>query len=181
MTRRNAKYALVCWLLVAFESLCMNGYAKPQRQDASTPLEPVSAEAGDKNSEIDLPTKQTDDAYESVNENTNALGVSFLKNLLSDQKAIWTSPSHLRWADGTWLFPLAAATAGFFATDRAVPPALSTNQNKLNRYTSFSNYGVYSLVGAGGGLYVLGKLSHNDHPRETGAPAWEAAIDAFAV
>ena len=93
MTRRNAKRALVCWLLVAGETLCVNGYAKPQRQDASTPLEPVSAEAGDKNSEIDLPTKQTDDAYESVNENTNALGVSFLKNLLSDQKAIWTSPT----------------------------------------------------------------------------------------
>jgi membrane-associated phospholipid phosphatase len=159
----------------------MNGYAKPQGQDAATPLDPVSAVVGNRNSEIELPTKQTDDAYEPVNENTNAIGVSLLKNLLSDQKAIWTSPGHLRWADGTWLFPLAAATAGFFATDRAVPPALSTDQNKLNRYTSFSNYGVYSLVGAGGGLYIWGKLSHNDHQRETGVLAGEAAINAFAV
>ena len=181
MTRRNAKYALVCWLLVAGEMLCLNGNAKPQGQEASASPEPVSAEVGNKNSEIDLPTKQTDDADRSANENTNALGVSFLKNLLSDQKAIWTSPTHLRWADGTWLFPLAAATAGFFATDRAVPPALSTDQNKLNRYTSFSNYGLYSMVGAGGGLYILGKLSHNDHQRETGVLAGEAAINALAV
>jgi membrane-associated phospholipid phosphatase len=181
MTRWRAKYALVGWLLLAGETLCMNGYAKPQGQEASNPVATVNADVGDKNSEIAPPTKQIDDAYESVSQNTNSLGVSFLKNLLSDQKAIWTSPSHLRWADGTWLFPLAAATAGFLATDRAVPPALSTDPNKLNRYTSFSNYGVYSLIGAGGGLYVWSKLSHDDHQRETGILAGEAAIDSFAV
>lgn len=177
----NAKYAFVCWLLVAGEALCLNGYAKPQEQQASAPPATTSAVVEDKQSQDDAPTKQTDDTYQSGNENKNALGVSFLKNLVSDQKAIWTSPRHLRWADGTWLFPLAAATAGFFATDRAVPPALPTDVNKLNRYTNFSSYGVYSLVGAGGGLYILGKLSHNDHERETGILAGEAAINSLAV
>jgi len=109
------------------------------------------------------------------------LGFSLLKNIVLDQKAIWTSPSRLRWSDSSWLFPLAAATGGFFATDRAVPPALSTDPKKLNRYTNFSNYGVYSLIGAGGGLYVWSKLSHDDHQRETGILAGEAAIDSFAV
>jgi Capsule assembly protein Wzi/PAP2 superfamily len=79
------------------------------------------------------------------------------------------------------LFPLAAVTGGFFATDRAVPPALSTDPKKLNRYSNFSSYGVYSLVGAGGGLYLWSKLSHDDHQREAGILAGEAAINSFAV
>ena len=166
---------------MTFATLCTNGYAKPQEQQASDQPATLDKEASDKDSGNDIPKKQTDDPYDSVNEHNNSLGVAFLKNLVSDQKTIWTSPSHLRWADGTWLFPLAAATAGFLATDRAVPPALSTDSNKLNRYTSFSNYGVYSLVGAGGGLYVWSKLSHDDHQRETGILAGEAAINGFAV
>jgi len=127
------------------------------------------------------PRKREDDTYEPAIENSNSLGVPFLKNLVSDQKSIWTSPVRLRWADGTWLFPLAAATGGFFATDRAVPPALSGDPKNLNRYSNFSNYGVYSLVGAGGGLYVWSKLSHDDHQRETGILAGEAAINSFGV
>ena len=109
------------------------------------------------------------------------LGLSLVQNIALDQKSIWTSPFHLRWADGTWLFPLAAVTGAFFATDRAVSPALSTDPSKLNRYVKFSDYGLYSLIGAGGGLYLWGKLSHNDHQRETGILAGEAAIDSLAV
>ncbi|HET6143886.1 MAG TPA: phosphatase PAP2 family protein, partial [Candidatus Acidoferrales bacterium] len=111
----------------------------------------------------------------------NSLGKEFLKHLASDQKAIWTSPAHLRWEDGSWLFPLAAVSGGLFATDRAVPPVLSKDQTKLNHYVSISNYGLYSMVAAGGGLYILGKMTHDDHKRETGVLAGEAAINAFAI
>ena len=111
----------------------------------------------------------------------NPLGVTFLKHLVSDQKSIWTSPSRLRWSDGAWLFPLAAATGGFFATDRAVPPALTTDPNKLNRWVKVSDYGLYASIGAGAGLYVLSKFTHDDHQRETGVLAGEAAIDTYLV
>jgi len=166
---------------VALAGLCTNGYAKPQELQGSDPPATSRAKASVKDLEKDPKLNQTDDAYESVIENKNSLGVPFLKNLVSDQKAIWTSPTRLRWADGTWLFPLAAATGGFFATDRAVPPALSGDLKKLNRYSNFSSYGVYSLVGAGGGLYLWSKVSHDDHQRETGILAGEAAINSFAV
>ena len=181
MTPRRPEFALACRLLVALAGLCTNGYAKPQELQGSDPPATSRAKASVKDLEKDPKLNQTDDAYESVIENKNSLGVPFLKNLVSDQKAIWTSPLRLRWADGTWLFPLAAATGGFFATDRAVPPALSGDPKKLNRYSNFSNYGVYSLVGAGGGLYLWSKLSHDDHQRETGILAGEAAINSFAV
>src|SRR5467141_393332 len=181
MTPRRPDFALACRLFVALVGLCTNGYAKPQELQGSDPPATSRAKASVKDLEKDPKLNQTDDAYESVIENKNSLGVPFLKNLVSDQKAIWTSPLRLRWADGTWLFPLAAATGGFFATDRAVPPALSGDPKKLNRYSNFSNYGVYSLVGAGGGLYLWSKLSHDDHQRETGILAGEAAINSFAV
>ncbi len=109
------------------------------------------------------------------------LGLSLLKNIALDQKNIWTSPARLRWADGSWLFPLAAVTTGLFATDRAVPPALSTDPNKWKRYVIVSDYGVYSLIGAGGGMYLWGEFSHDDHKRETGILAEEAAIDSLGV
>src|SRR5258708_167463 len=179
MTPRRAEFVLACCLLMALATLCPNGYAKPQGQQASDPPATLRTEAGDKVSAKDVATKQTDDAYEPAIENSNSLGVPFLNNLVSDQKAIWTSPSRLRWADGTWLFPLAAVTGGFFATDRAVPPALSTGPKKLNRYSNFSSYGVYSLVGAGGGLYLWSNLSHDDHQRETGILAGEPPINNF--
>ena len=181
MTPRRPEFALACRLLVALAGLWTNGYAKPQELQGSDPPATSRAKASVKDLEKDPKLNQTDDAYESVIENKNSLGVPFLKNLVSDQKAIWTSPLRLRWADGTWLFPLAAATGGFFATDRAVPPALSGDPKKLNRYSNFSNYGVYAMVGAGGGLYLWSKLSHDDHQRETGILAGEAAINSFAV
>src|SRR6266404_370106 len=181
MTPRRPEFALACRLLVALAGLCTNGYAKPQELQGSDPPATSRAKASVKDLEKDPKLNQTDDAYESVIENKNSLGVPFLKNLVSDQKAIWTSPLRLRWADGTWLFPVAAATGGFFATDRAVPPALSGDPKKLNRYSNFSNYGVYAMVGAGGGLYLWSKLSHDDHQRETGILAGEAAVNGFGV
>jgi membrane-associated phospholipid phosphatase len=182
MTRSGAKRARVCCLLMTLATVCINGYAKPQGQQGSAPDTTPSTKVAEKDSGNDALPKQTDVANEPAIDNPNSIGVSFLKNLVSDQKSIWTSPRHLRWADGAWLFPLAAATAGFLATDRAVPPALSNDPAKLNRYTSYSNYGLYSIIGAGGGLYVWSKIiSHDDHERETGILAGEAAINSYAV
>jgi hypothetical protein len=181
VTRRSAEFSIACCLLMALASLCTNGYAKPQAQQTNEPHPDATTETQGKNPVIDASAKQTDDADEPAIGNSNSLGVPFLKNLVSDQKAIWTSPSRLRWADGAWLFPLVAATGGFFATDRAVPPSLSADPKTLNHYSNFSNYGVYSLVGAGGGLYLWSKLSHDDHQRETGILAGEAAINSFGV
>jgi membrane-associated phospholipid phosphatase len=177
----RAKCALTCWLLIACETLSLSGFAKPPQQQGSDTSAPQAIDTSDRDSKNASAAEKSGDTNELATENTNDLGVPLLKNLVSDQKSIWTSPRHLRWADGSWLFPLATATGIFFATDRAVPPALSTDPKTLNRYTNFSNYGVYTLIGAGGGLYLWSKISHDDHQRETGILAGEAAIDSFAV
>jgi membrane-associated phospholipid phosphatase len=168
-------------LFLTGEMLGPECYAKPQEQQASAAL--VVEKGLDTARETEAPEElkfaiQKSDRQE---DHKNALGISFVKSLFSDQKAIWTSPFSLRWADGSWLFPLATATGGLFLADRAVPPALSTNPSTLSHYRNFSNDGVYSLVGAGVGLYLWSKFSRDDHQREAGVLAGEAAINTFAV
>jgi membrane-associated phospholipid phosphatase len=111
----------------------------------------------------------------------NSLGLQFIKHLMTDQEDIWTSPFHLRWGDATWLLPLGEMTAGFIETDAASSRALSNNPTTLNHYRNFSNYGLGAFAGAAGGLYVLGKVTHDDHKRETGVLTAEALIDSLAV
>jgi membrane-associated phospholipid phosphatase len=103
------------------------------------------------------------------------------KNLARDQKAIWTSPAHIRLGDATWLVPFAGLTAGFLVTDRDASLHLSNSPTTLQRYSNFSNYGLAGMAGAGAGLYVLGKATHDEDKRETGILSGEAALDGFFV
>ena len=106
-------------------TICTKGYAKPQEQQgADTPTTP-STEEPDKDPRNDKTTKQTDDSYESVIDNKNSLGATFLKNLIIDQKVIWTSPSHLRFGDMNWLVPVGAIAAGSLMADTGISKSLS--------------------------------------------------------
>lgn len=121
------------------------------------------------------------DPVPGVERPENSLGPVLLKNLAKDQQAIWTSPAHLHLADADWLVPLGVATGVMLATDTEFSKHLSTSPSRLNRSNELSNYGIGALVGAGAGLYVWGRLTHEDHKRETGLLAGEAAIDSLAV
>lgn len=100
-------------------------------------------------------------------------------NFLVDQKAIWKSPAHLRLSDATWLVPLGGLAAGLFATDSDVSRHLNTAPNTIHRYQELSNYGVGAMAGAGAGLYLLGRIRNDEHERETGFLAGEAAVDSL--
>jgi hypothetical protein len=109
----------------------------------------------------------------------NSVGLHLLKNIAEDQKALWEGPKSLRWVDADWLVPLGGATAALFATDTDFSRHLSNSPNRLKYSKDVSNYGLASMVGIGGGLYVLGHLTHDDHKIETGILAGEAAIDSL--
>jgi hypothetical protein len=49
---------------------------------------------------------------------TPSLERRFFKNILRDQRDIWTSPLRLSSDDAKWLVPLGASTAALIATDR---------------------------------------------------------------
>jgi membrane-associated phospholipid phosphatase len=102
-----------------------------------------------------------------------------ISDFAKDQKHIWTSPAHIRLVDSTWLVPLAGVTAGLFVTDRQFSASLSTNPTTLGHYKTVSNIGIASLAGAGAGMYLMSFPTHNEHWRETGFLAAEAAIDSL--
>jgi membrane-associated phospholipid phosphatase len=102
-----------------------------------------------------------------------------IADFAQDQKHIWTSPAHIRLVDATWLAPLAGVTAGLFVTDQQYSASLSTNPNTISHYSTVSNIGIASLAGAGAGMYLMSFPTHNEHWRETGFLAGEAAIDSL--
>jgi membrane-associated phospholipid phosphatase len=143
------------------------------------------AQPGEKTEHLraDSPTaeKNSSSVRKPVAPPENTLGLALLKNLANDQKAIWTSPAHLRLGDATWLVPFAGLTAGFLVTDQDASSHLSHTPSTLRHYTSFSNYGLAGMAGAGAGLYLLGKGTNDEHKRETGLLSGEAALDGLFV
>lgn len=109
----------------------------------------------------------------------NKLGVPLIKHIVGDQKSIWTSPFHLRLRDANWLVPLGGLAAALLATDSATSRSLANSPNRISQSRTFSNMGAAALIGTAGGLYLLGKLKHNEHMRETGLLSGEAVIDSY--
>lgn len=106
----------------------------------------------------------------------------FLKNILSDQKAIWTSPFKLRGEDAKWLVPLGAATAGLIATDRRTSAFVSRGGSlpAASRHASLGGT-FYATEGVAAGFYLVGRFTNNRKARETGLLATEALIDSGIV
>jgi len=111
----------------------------------------------------------------------NRLLTPFLDHLRQDQKYFWTTPGHLGKRDLKWILPLAGGTAGIIAADSWISRQVPNRPDQLNTSLKISNYSMYSLIGAGGSAFLLGKISTNDHLRETGLLSAEAAINATAV
>src|SRR5580658_9886152 len=118
---------------------------------------------------------------DSIQDYDTTIGPHLFRRFAKDQEAIWTAPAHLRLVDVDWLLPLGVATGVTLATDTEVSKHLSNSPSRLKNADDFSNYGVASLAAAAGGLYLWGHFTHDDHKRETGFLALEAAANATAA
>ena len=106
---------------------------------------------------------------------------ALVRNLVSDQKAIWGSPLRVRLDNIQWLAPLLGGAAVMIASDTDIESHVPTNANFRKQSNSFSNYGVAAFAGITGATWLWGVSSHNDHMRETGVLSGEAALDSFAL
>jgi len=107
--------------------------------------------------------------------------MSLFGRFVNDQQRIWTSPAHIRYSDMTWLVPAGAFTAGLLATDRDYSKHLTETPATISHYKTLSNAGVAALIGGAGGMWLLGKAKHNEHWRETGFLAGEAALNSLVA
>src|SRR5256714_1757851 len=81
---------------------------------------------------------------------SSALEKDFFKNILRDQKAIWTAPFHLHRRDARYLAPLGLGTAALFATDQKTGDEIAEPTRPLNasHITSHAGpaYGVRAVT-----------------------------------
>jgi PAP2 superfamily protein len=113
---------------------------------------------------------------------TPTLEHEFFKNMMRDQKAIWTAPFHLHERDGRWLAPIGLGTAALIATDQRTGDEMAESTGPLNasRIVSYagSAYGVGAVAGA---FYIAGRAGHDPRARETGVLGAEALLDSAMV
>ncbi|HEY2848053.1 MAG TPA: hypothetical protein VGI80_09565, partial [Pyrinomonadaceae bacterium] len=113
---------------------------------------------------------------------THKREASLLKDIASDQKAIWTSPFHIQRSDWKWLGPFVGGTAVLMATDERTSDFVDRSGSLpgFSRFVS-SGGGVYAVAGVPLGMWAIGRSTHNEHLRETGLLAGEALIDTEVV
>lgn len=139
----------------------------------------AAQEPQEKSGSAELPDNPQPSSQPSPGSNNTLLNLP--RQLVHDQIGMWTSPARIRLSDATWLVPLGGFAAALFATDSDVSKHLSNTPSTITNYKRISDYGAYSMVGGAGGIYLLGVIGQNEHQRETGFLAGEAAVDSLAV
>lgn len=125
---------------------------------------------------------QTSLAPEPSPSPTPSLEHEFLKNILRDQKAIWTAPFHLERSDAKWMVPAGVGWMTLVATDRMTGDEIGEANRQVGLSNGISHAGaVYSLAAAAGTFYLVGRAKNNYRARETGLLSAEAIIDSLIV
>lgn len=111
----------------------------------------------------------------------NHLLLPFMKHLAYDQKQFWTSPKRLDKTGATTFAGFLGFTGLLIGGDSWISKQVPDKPDQVKRSQNISNLAVYSLVGAGGGAYLLGKIEHSDRMSETGLLSGEAALNSTAI
>ncbi|HET6975839.1 MAG TPA: phosphatase PAP2 family protein [Pyrinomonadaceae bacterium] len=109
----------------------------------------------------------------------------FLKNIIQDQRAIWTAPFSLHHSDVNWIAPLSVSSAILFATDRRSAGEMTepgNHRTRLRISADISQGGSFFPVSAiAGTFYLVGRTTHDSRARETGLLSMEALLDSGLV
>jgi hypothetical protein len=103
------------------------------------------------------------------------------RNILQDQKDIWTSPFKARAQDLNWIAPMVGLTAGLINADAELSSRVKTTGTLARNSGNLSNAGLGLAVGGAGALWLIGRRQADDQLQETGILAGEAAVNSFVV
>src|SRR5690349_20309697 len=113
---------------------------------------------------------------------TPTLEHEFFKNILRDQKAIWTAPFHLERSDMKWVVPSSVGFMELVTTDRITGDEIFAADRQVRASQWISNAGsVYGLGAAATTFYLIGRKKNNYRARETGLLSAEAMINSIIV
>ncbi len=150
-----------------------------QTASANAPLQSSLPDAPEPHNNPD-PAQNPTQTQSSQAEPITFLGTP--KRILLDQKAIWTSPLHIKPVDAFWLLPLGAVTGTLIGSDQHTMNSLiHINASDQSHFNTISNAGVAGLGGMSVSMYLWGLTKDAPQARETGLLSGEAAIDSLAV
>ena len=113
---------------------------------------------------------------------TPSLERDFLKNILRDQKAIWTAPLHLERKDAKWAIPAGMGLMALFTTDRITGDEIGEPNDQVTASRIISYGGsLYVLAPTAATFYLVGREKDDARARETGILSGEAMIDSLIV
>jgi PAP2 superfamily len=112
----------------------------------------------------------------------SSLEKDFFKNILQDQKAIWTAPLHIQRADTKWIVPGSIGLMALIATDRMTGDEIAEFDRQVGASRAVSHAGsAYTLGAVAGTFYFLGRKQNDARARETGLLSAEALVDSLLV
>jgi hypothetical protein len=113
---------------------------------------------------------------------TPTLEREFFKNILTDQKAIWTAPLHLERSDMKWAVPSGIGLMALITTDRITGDEIfeANRQVKASHGISYAG-SVYGLGAVATTFYLIGRKKNDYRARETGLLSAEAMINSIIV
>src|SRR5215813_2240772 len=101
------------------------------------------------------------------------------RNVLHDQKAIFTSPFHINRENAKWWVLFGAATATLIANDQRISDTLPQKTFLSRPSTWASRIGAdYTIYPLWASFYLFGKVGDRPRARDTGRIGIEALIDA---
>lgn len=113
---------------------------------------------------------------------TPSLERAFLKNILRDQKAIWTAPATLTNADLKWAVPSAVGALALVATDRTTGDEIAEFDHLERGSRIVSNAGsLYGVAAIASSFYIAGRQKNDYRSRETGILIAEASVNTLIV
>ncbi len=119
--------------------------------------------------------------YSDETESIKPLAVKLTRNILMDQKEIWTSPFHVNRHNAAWWLLFGGAAGALIAADHKIARDVPSNDT-VSVSNSVSRVGAaYTVLPVIGGLYAFGALIDNPKARETSILSAEAALDSLIV
>ena len=104
------------------------------------------------------------------------------RDLIEDQRAIWTSPIHLNESNAVGPVLLVLATTVAVTTDHQAMSSSRLVDKTLNDRAQTASTGLTGgFVAAPAIIYGLGAMHHDNHATETGILGGEAIVDSIAV
>jgi hypothetical protein len=156
-------------------------------QDATNEQNPPESQAAQKTDEqqgtqTPPPQDPAQIVRPSETASTPSTGRKILTNFWSDQKAMWTSPFHMKPEDRKWWALFGGTTATLIATDRKLSESLPNTSGQISFSKNVSRIGAdYTTLPIAGGLYLYGRWKDDAKARETGVLGAEALLDSYMI